>query len=98
MQVSDTGIGIPREARSRIFDRFYRVDTSRADANPGVGLGLAIAKWIVDLYGGEIERPERPGPGEHVSLTPRHIVRGGASTGYVLKNSREVEIPASHST
>ncbi len=54
LRVSDTGIGIPLEGRSRVFDRFYRVDTVRGDENSGSGLGLAIAKWIVDLYGGEI--------------------------------------------
>jgi signal transduction histidine kinase len=99
LQVSDTGIGIPRGARPHIFDRFYRVDSSRADANPGVGLGLAIAKWIVDIYGGEIDVQSDLGWGTTFQvLLPRDIVRGAASTGSAHKNSREAEIPASHST
>jgi two-component system, OmpR family, heavy metal sensor histidine kinase CusS len=99
LQVSDTGIGIPREARPRIFDRFYRVDTSRADANPGVGLGLAIAKWIVDLYGGEISVQSDLGRGATFQvLLPGHIVSGAASKSSAHKSSRDAGIPASHST
>jgi signal transduction histidine kinase len=75
LQVSDTGIGIPREAWSRVFDRFYRVDTSRADDNPGVGLGLAIAKWIVELYSGEITVQSDFGRGATFKvLLPQHTV------------------------
>jgi heavy metal sensor kinase len=47
--VRDTGIGIPEEMLSRIFDRFFRADPSRAQME-GSGLGLAIAKWIADMH------------------------------------------------
>jgi len=53
--VSDTGIGIPAEAVPHIFERFYRVDASRSKQVDGVGLGLAIAKWIVEAHHGTIE-------------------------------------------
>ena len=51
--VKDTGIGMSKEAVTQIFDRFYRVDSSRK--RDGTGLGLSIVKQIVDLHGGEIK-------------------------------------------
>lgn len=54
IRVTDTGRGIPAESLPRIFDRFYRVDKSRSRALGGAGLGLAIAKWIVEAHGGTI--------------------------------------------
>ena len=53
--VRDTGIGIPKEAIDKIFDRFYRVDKARARDTGGTGLGLAIALDAVKLHGGNIE-------------------------------------------
>ena len=64
--VSDTGAGIAPEHLPRIFDRFYRVDTARTEANQGVGLGLSIAKWLVDLYGGNIRIESRLSHGTEV--------------------------------
>jgi signal transduction histidine kinase len=53
-EVVNFGDPIPPESLARLFDRFYRVDGSRAEKTGGAGLGLAIAKSIVDLHGGEI--------------------------------------------
>lgn len=59
LRVSDTGAGIPPEALERIFERLYRLDTSRNRATGGSGLGLAIVKTIVGLHGGEIQASNR---------------------------------------
>src|SRR5271157_2009733 len=52
IKVSDTGVGIPPDALPRVFDRFYRVDTSRSQSSGGTGLGLSIVQSIVTLHGG----------------------------------------------
>jgi heavy metal sensor kinase len=54
IDVVDNGPGIPEQLRSRVFDRFYRVDKSRSRENGGTGLGLAIAKSAVEVQGGTL--------------------------------------------
>ena len=51
----------PTPNAARVFERFYRADAARSSRDGGAGLGLAIARWIVDLHGGEIH-PERRDP------------------------------------
>lgn len=60
--VSDTGIGIPEEQLSHVFERFYRGEPARREAE-GAGLGLAIARWITDLHGAAIEIASGDGDG-----------------------------------
>jgi signal transduction histidine kinase len=63
VSVSDTGIGIAVEHLPHIFDRFYRVDPSRAGETGGAGLGLAICRSVVRGIGGSIEVSSAVGRG-----------------------------------
>jgi signal transduction histidine kinase len=54
LEVSDDGPGIPDSEVTRVFERFYRADSARSSSDGGAGLGLAIARWIVELHGGDI--------------------------------------------
>src|SRR6202451_33816 len=68
IEVSDAGMGIPPEALPRVFDRFFRVDESRAQASGGTGLGLAIVQSIMLLHGGNVEIASQVGQGTQVTL------------------------------
>ena len=69
VSVSDTGEGIPVEDLPNIFERFYRVDKSRTRATGGSGLGLTIAKRLVEAHGGKIEAQSELGRGSRFSFT-----------------------------
>lgn len=68
-EVSDTGIGIPKEAHERIFERFYQVDGTRTRNFGGTGLGLAIVKGLVEAMGGRIEVDSALGTGATFRFT-----------------------------
>ena len=65
--VADTGIGIPREAQGRVFERFYRVDKSHSSG--GTGLGLSIVKHGAAYLGAQVELHSEPGHGSTFTLT-----------------------------
>lgn len=69
VSVSDTGEGIPAEDLPNIFERFYRVDRSRARATGGSGLGLTIAKRLVEAHGGKITVESELGKGSRFAFT-----------------------------
>lgn len=63
IEVIDTGVGIPAQDLSHIFERFYRVDTARARETGGFGLGLSITQQIVEAHGGQLTVKSTPGKG-----------------------------------
>ena len=71
VDVLDRGPGIPDDEQSRVFERFYRVDKSRARDPGGTGLGLAIVKHLVELHGGRVSVRNRPGGGAQFRIELR---------------------------
>ncbi|HTQ16803.1 HAMP domain-containing sensor histidine kinase [Mycobacterium sp.] len=67
--IADDGPGIPAAERSRVFDRFVRLDTDRSRKGGGSGLGLAIVAEIIRAYRGSITIGDRPGGGAHITVT-----------------------------
>jgi two-component system OmpR family sensor kinase len=63
LEIRDHGEGIPAELREKVFERFFRADTSRNRETGGSGLGLSIVKAIVERHGGSIFAEETPGGG-----------------------------------
>jgi two-component system OmpR family sensor kinase len=94
LEVSDEGPGVPAEEADRIFERFHRLDRSRARSKGGVGLGLAIVRSVVEAHGGTVVYRPRPGGGSlfRVSLPPAPGARSAvaqaetASTEHSLRD------------
>lgn len=90
LEVSDNGIGIPDNVQSKIFKRFYQVDSSRTRAYEGSGLGLALAKELVDLLGGTISVESKEGKG---SVFKINLPAGTAfKEGHVIQESLPREL------
>jgi signal transduction histidine kinase len=79
ISVSDTGIGIAKADVPHIFDRFWRADKARSREQGGAGLGLSIAKWIVEMHHGSIDVESALGKGStfHVKVPLDHEQNGG---------------------
>lgn len=81
LTVEDTGVGIPPEHVDRVFERFYRADSARARSAGGSGIGLTIARALVETHGGTI-RAESEGPGlgsRFVVTLPADLRRDGGT-------------------
>ena len=73
LSVEDNGIGIPREDRKRVFERFYRVDKSHSKEIGGTGLGLSIVKHGVTFLGGTLNLVSEVDKGTEITVTlPKH--------------------------
>jgi signal transduction histidine kinase len=68
ISVADNGVGIPREHLPRLFERFYRGDAARSRDGGGTGIGLAIARSVVEAHGGSIRAQSEPGIGSVFSF------------------------------
>jgi signal transduction histidine kinase/tetratricopeptide (TPR) repeat protein len=68
ISVTDHGVGIPKEELKKIFDKFYRVSTARTKETRGSGLGLTLAKHIVEAHGGTIEVESEVGKGSRFTV------------------------------
>jgi signal transduction histidine kinase len=77
IEVLDEGPGIPEEDLPRVFERFYRVDKSRARDPGGTGLGLAIVRHLVELHGGSVAAANRPEGGARLTIV---LPRDGAAS------------------
>jgi two-component system OmpR family sensor kinase len=90
--VRDTGIGIAAGDLPHIFDRFWRADParSRTGQRPGIGLGLAITKWIVEAHGGSIAVQSRPGRGSIFTVRLPKAAAGTLPTLRLPKTSPRV--------
>ena len=69
IEVQDTGVGIPEEERSLLFNRFYRATHAQTEAVSGSGLGLSIARSIAHLHGARISARSTPGQGSTFTVT-----------------------------
>ena len=79
LTVKDTGIGIPAELKSRVFERFFRVDKGRSRSVGGTGLGLSIVKHIVTLYDGTIQLDSELGVGTTIQIKLKYLKKSDLS-------------------
>ena len=96
VEVADTGIGIPAQDLPRIFDRFYRVEKSRGLAEGNAGLGLAIARRILELHGSEISVASVPGNTVFRFTLAYACSDKGVAT--LSSDARSASTPSRHST
>jgi len=95
LEVLDDGPGIPQEAITHLFDRFYRVDGARSTRGNGSGLGLAIVRWIVQQHAGTVEVASKPGEGSVFTVTLPLLDASASEDGEAVRGSL-VQTVAAH--
>lgn len=90
--VQDTGIGIPKDMQTSIFERYQQVNSSLTKGIEGSGLGLSIVKSFVELHGGSIKVKSEPNVGSkfHICLPIKHIETLGCSSTNCVKDSKKI--------
>ncbi len=100
LEVTDTGVGVPEPELPRLFERFHRVDNTRARTHEGTGIGLALVLELVTLHGGSIEAASEMGSGTtftvrvplgHEHLAPERIKEPHAGTATAARTHAYVE-------
>jgi DNA-binding response OmpR family regulator len=92
ISIRDTGIGIPQDQLSHIFDRFYQAESSRGHLYPGTGIGLALVKELVELHHGEIKVQSVPGKGTEFTLG-LPLSPGHPEPGEIVGETDEIPVP-----
>lgn len=90
--VQDTGIGIPKDKQTSVFERYQQVDSSLTKGIEGSGLGLSIVKSFVKLHGGSVKVKSEPNIGSefHICLPIKHIETLGDSSSNCVKDSQRI--------
>jgi two-component system, OmpR family, sensor kinase len=98
LSVADDGPGIAPDDAARVFDRFYRVDSSRARANGGTGLGLSIVASIVEAHGGTVSLATEVGRGTTFTITLDRLPRTAVQPGEAPTQACDVIAPSQMSS
>ncbi len=92
LDISDTGIGVPEAERTRVFDEFYRASNAREVEPDGTGLGLSLAKHVVDLHGGSVDVLSTKGAGATFRVVLPRVAANRATDSASAAKPHYVEV------